>query len=67
MMNTIVSLAIEKTLAGQQTFCKLLSPNDSGETEGHQSGFLISKTAPYMLFSEDKLLCHIAKKEIKKK
>ena len=65
MTKDIVSLAIEKTLAGQQTFCKLLSPNDSGETGGHQSGFLISKTAKDMLFSEDDLLNHISKKEIK--
>ena len=65
MSGEAVSLAIEKTLSGQQTFCKLLSPNDSGETGGHQSGFLISKTAKNMLFSETDLLNHIAKKDIR--
>lgn len=65
MSREAVSLAIEKTLSGQQTFCKLLSPNDSGETGGHQSGFLISKTAKNMLFSETDLLNHIAKKDIR--
>ena len=61
----IVSYAIEKTMTGKETFCKLLSPNDSGETGGHQSGFLISKSAGKMLFSEEELKQHIAKREIK--
>ena len=65
MINDVVSLAIEKTMAGQRTFCKLLSPNDSGETGGHQSGFLISKSAKDMLFSEADLRNHIAKKDIR--
>lgn len=60
-----VSLAIEKTMSGQQTFCKLLSPNDSGETGGHQSGYLISKSAKDMLFTSEELKQHIAKKDIK--
>lgn len=61
----VASLAIERTMAGQQTFCKLLSPNDSGETGGHQSGFLISKTAKNMLFTDDELSNHIIKRDIK--
>lgn len=65
MINDVVSLAIEKTMAGQRTYCKLLSPNDSGETGGHQSGFLISKSAKDMLFSEVDLQNHIAKKDIR--
>ena len=60
-----VNSAIEKTLSGKQTFCKLLSPNDSGETGGHQSGFLISKQAKSMLFSEGEMRKHIAKRSIK--
>ena len=65
-MNTeVVSSAIEKTMSGQQTFCKMLSPNDSGETGGHQAGFLISKTAKGMLFSETELQSHIAKRNIR--
>ena len=63
-MSTVNS-AIEKTLSGKQTFCKLLSPNDSGETGGHQSGFLISKQAKSMLFSEKEMREHIAKRSIK--
>ncbi|MCD7790745.1 MAG: type II restriction endonuclease [Bacteroides thetaiotaomicron] len=62
---TNVELAIEKTMAGKQTFCKLLSPNDSGETGGHQSGFLISTSAKDMLFSQQELSEHIAKRNIK--
>lgn len=62
---SLVSLAIEKTISGQQTFCKLLSPNDSGETGGHQSGYLISKSAKDMLFTSEELKRHIAKKDIK--
>ncbi|MBE5985963.1 MAG: restriction endonuclease, partial [Paenibacillaceae bacterium] len=52
-------------MAGQQIFCKLLSPNDSGETGGHQSGFLISKTAKNMLFTNDELSNHIMKRDVK--
>lgn len=63
-MADIASIAIEKTMSGQQTFCKLLSPNDSGETGGHQSGFLISKTAKDMLFTASDLSSHIAKRNI---
>lgn len=61
----LASLAIEKAMLGKQTFCKLLSPNDSGETGGHQSGFLISKSAKDMLFTEQELEQHIAKRNIK--
>lgn len=64
-MMDVVSLAIERTVAGQQTFCKFLSPNDSGETGGHQSGFLISKTAKNMLFTDDELSNHITKRDVK--
>ena len=61
----VTSRAIERTMSGKDTFCKLLSPNDSGETGGHQSGFLISKSAKSMLFSENELKDHIAKRNIK--
>lgn len=58
-------LAIDRTITSVQTFCKLLSPNDSGETGGHQAGFLISKTAKNMLFTEEDLRNHIAKRSVK--
>lgn len=37
--------AIEAALNNKDVYCKFLSANDSGETGGHQSGILISKTA----------------------
>lgn len=64
-MNTIVDLAIERTNASKQSFCKMLSPNDSGETGGHQAGFLISKAAKNMLFTDKELESHIAKRNVK--
>ena len=61
----IAARAIERTMSGRKTFCKLLSPNDSGETGGHQSGFLLSKSAWEMLFSAAEMRRHIAKRNIK--
>ncbi len=58
-------LAIDRTITSAQSFCKLLSPNDSGETGGHQAGFLISKTAKNMLFTKEDLSNHIAKRNVK--
>lgn len=63
-MNIVYS-AIEKTMSGEKTFCKFLSSNDSGETGGHQAGFLISKKAKGMLFTESELKEHIAKRSIR--
>ena len=63
-MTSIVDYAIERTIASKQSFCKLLSPNDSGETGGHQAGFLISKTAKDMLFTDKDLEKHIAKRNV---
>lgn len=45
MDEQISAKAIEATLNGKDTFCKFLTANDSGETGGHQSGILISKSA----------------------
>lgn len=64
-MKSVVDSAIERTTTSTQTFCKMLSPNDSGETGGHQAGFLISKTAKNMLFTDDDLEKHIAKRNVK--
>ncbi|MBR6229852.1 MAG: restriction endonuclease [Eubacterium sp.] len=62
-MNDIVEKAIDGVLVGESSYCKFLSANDSGETGGHQSGILISKTTRDMLFTEKELQeNHIKKK-----
>ncbi len=64
-MESLSVKAVDTTLHGQNSFCKFLSANDSGETGGHQSGILISKSAKQMMFSDDELANnHILKKEI---
>lgn len=63
MTNDLVVKAIDAVLKGQASFCKFLSANDSGETGGHQSGILISKSAKSMLFTDDEMRDnHILKK-----
>lgn len=63
MMNELVAKAVESVLNGKKAYCKFLSANDSGETGGHQSGVLISKTAKDMLYTEQELKeNHILKK-----
>ena len=66
-MEEPVSLkAVEATLCGKAAFCKFLSANDSGETGGHQSEILISKTARAMLFTEKEIKeNHIQKKYVR--
>lgn len=62
-MNELVGKAVESVLSGMKAYCKFLSANDSGETGGHQSGILISKTAKDMLYTERELKDnHILKK-----
>ena len=62
---SIVTNAIEVVSCAQLSFCKFLSANDSGETGGHQSGILISKTAHSMLFTEKELReNHILKRTV---
>lgn len=52
-MNENISVnAIDAVLKGKDSYCKFLSANDSGETGGHQSGVLISKSARSMLWSD---------------
>ena len=63
MMDELVTKAVEAVLSGKSAYCKFLSANDSGETGGHQSGILISKTAKDMLYTEQELReNHILKK-----
>ena len=63
MMDELVTKAVESVLSGKKAYCKFLSANDSGETGGHQSGVLISKTGMDMLYTEQELKDnHILKK-----
>lgn len=63
-MNLLVNKAIEAVINGDLSYCKFLSANDSGETGGHQSGILISKTAQSILFNNcDLQEIHICKKD----
>lgn len=67
-MNSLSFLAMDAVLHAQEAFCKFLSANDSGETGGHQSGILISKSAWKILFTEDELRNnHILKKDVQVK
>lgn len=62
-MDELVVKAIDDVLGGKDAYCKFLSANDSGETGGHQSGILISKSAKAMLYTENELKeNHILKK-----
>ena len=63
MMDELVSKAVETIMSGKPAYCKFLSANDSGETGGHQSGILISKSARDLLFTGQELKDnHILKK-----
>ncbi len=68
MTDSFSEKAINATLAAKDTFCKFLSANDSGETGGHQSGMLISKSASRMLFTDEEVKNnHILKKNARVK
>jgi len=63
MNKELVIKAIDGVLGGNTAYCKFLSANDSGETGGHQSGILISKTARGMLYTDQEMADnHILKK-----
>lgn len=63
MKNDLTAKAIGAVLSGGKSYCKFLSANDSGETGGHQSGILISRTASNMLWTEQEMKQnHILKK-----
>ena len=63
MNSDVAAKAIEAVLKGYPSYCKFLSANDSGETGGHQSGILISKSAKEMFWTYDELReNHILKK-----
>lgn len=66
MEERLVVKAIDAALEGTGLFCKFLSANDSGETGGHQSGILVSKSARAMMFTESELKeNHILKKSVR--
>lgn len=63
MAGDITTRAIGAVLNGGPSYCKFLSANDSGETGGHQSGILISKTASAMFWTDKEMKeNHILKK-----
>ena len=63
MSNDVTTKAIGAVLNGSPSYCKFLSANDSGETGGHQSGILISKSAKAMLWTDTEMQeNHILKK-----
>ena len=58
--------AVNASLSGMSSFCKFLTANDTGKTGGHQSGYLISKSASEMIFPSQMLLkSQILKKYIR--
>lgn len=50
MISDFSESAIKVTEDGQTTYCKFITPNDTGSTGGHQSGYHISKTAWSLFF-----------------
>ncbi len=54
-MSDLVLKAFNAVQGSKHAYCKFLSANDSGETGGHQSGVLISKTASDMLFTREEM------------
>ena len=55
MISELATKAIDAVFRGIESYCKFLSANDSGQTGGHQSGILISKTAKHMLWTEKEM------------
>lgn len=53
--NQIAMDAVNAAINGTDTFCKFMSANDSGESGGHQVGFLISISAKSMLFTDQEM------------
>ena len=52
IMENYISRVIQDCTESEKIYCKFLSANDSSETGGHQSGFLVSKSAYSILFDE---------------
>lgn len=68
MADNLSQIAIDSALKSKDVFVKFLSANDSGETGGHQSGVLLSKTAKHLFFTDKELEeTHILKKPVRVK
>ena len=52
-METVISKTIQSVQESEASYCKFLSANDTKSTGGHQSGFLISKSAWRMFLREE--------------
>lgn len=52
MSSTQLEKAIEAVKTHQYSFCKFVSPNDAGETGGHQAGLYIPKNSIQILFDK---------------
>ena len=50
MLSDVSEIAIKATEEGLATYCKFITPNDTGSTGGHQSGYHISKAAWPLMF-----------------
>lgn len=50
MQSDFSEAAIKATQDGYATYCKFITPNDTGSTGGHQSGYHISRTAWSLFF-----------------
>ena len=60
-MNELVIKATDAVVSGKMSYCKFLSANDSGETGGHQSGILISKSAKMDEMQAEKVILVVPK------
>lgn len=52
MAENFASQAIQAVLSSRKAYCKFLSANDTGLTDGHQAGIYISKPSTSILFDE---------------
>jgi len=66
MEESVSGKAIAAVCNSRDAYCKFLSANDSGETGGHQAGYLVSNSAVEMMFSKDEIKnSHILKRYVK--
>lgn len=65
MFDGYANQAIQSVLNSQQAYCKFLSANDSGATDGHQSGILVSKDAWSIMFPHPPADENILKRTVK--
>ena len=51
-MDDKLTRAIEAVKANRYSFCKFVSPNDAGDTGGHQAGLYIPKNSISLMFDK---------------